>query len=65
MVDRKGSDNSKQTKFSPTYQLLRDPYVQIKIIEAKDVYLSQGKTPELGDLYCVVAYSNFEAQKTK
>ncbi len=50
---------------SPLSPLVKEPFIKIKIVEAKDVYLTQGSKRELGDLYAMVTYSNQSSQKTQ
>jgi len=50
---------------SPLSPLIKEPYIRIKIIEAKDVYLIQGSKKEMGDLYARITYSTQSSQKTQ
>lgn len=50
---------------SPTSPFLKGPFIRLRIIEAKDVFLTQGNKRSTGNIYANVVYGHESSFKTQ
>ena len=54
----------KQLKY-PGSPLIKKPFIRVKVIEAKDIYVNQNNSIEECDPYCVISYGKNQNYKTQ
>jgi len=59
------TSSASELKKSPESSLIRGPFIRLTVVEAKDIFVTEGNHKETGDLYARINYGNTFAGKTE
>ena len=57
--------NSAKNSQSPLSALLKPAFIRLNVIEAKDIYIGQGRNADSCELYAMVSYGTTQIGKTR